>query len=259
MARPFNASPPCRSVAIASLNMRFGIAPRTEQPYDLTAAIASLDADVVALQEVWRPRRGDAAHLAAAEALGYSIVELELGRAHNKTSPRPVRVSEGRHDTWWGVAVLARHAVVAASSIEFTPIRFDAAGRAALVATVTIDGRPLTVVTPHLTYRLWGSARHLRELAAALQRISTPAVVLGDFNMWGPVVSRLVRGWQRPVRGRTWPARFPHSQIDHVLLSPDLVARDAAVLPPVGSDHRPVRVVVDWPPPEGASGASGVS
>jgi endonuclease/exonuclease/phosphatase family metal-dependent hydrolase len=233
------------TVSIASLNLRFGITPGRERPYDVTAAIASLDADVVALQEVWRPRGGAAPHEVAARALGYEVVELELGRAHNKTAPGPVRAAEGLHDTWWGVAVLARRPVRACGSLRFTPIAFDAAKRAALVASVAVDGRSLTVITPHLTYRLWGSLRHLRELAAAVEPLPRPAVVLGDFNMWGPVVGTVLRGWQRPVRGRTWPARLPHSQIDHVLVSPDLQVLEAAVLAPVGSDHLPVRVVVE--------------
>jgi endonuclease/exonuclease/phosphatase family metal-dependent hydrolase len=48
------------------------------------------------------------------------------------------------------------------------------------------------------------------------------------------------------VRGRTWPASRPHSQIDHILVR----RRDgtevvhAEVLPAVGSDHRPVRATL---------------
>jgi endonuclease/exonuclease/phosphatase family metal-dependent hydrolase len=46
------------------------------------------------------------------------------------------------------------------------------------------------------------------------------------------------------VRGRTWPAHRPHSQIDHVLVRDDVEVVDAAVLGEVGSDHLPLRVTL---------------
>jgi endonuclease/exonuclease/phosphatase family metal-dependent hydrolase len=232
-------------LSIASLNIRFGIAPHSEQPFDLTAAIASLDADVVALQEVWKPKVGPAAHEVAATELGYTVVELSLPRAHNKTSPPLVRERDGLTGSWWGVAVLSRVPVTDQSCFEFDPIKLDAAHRRALVATITTPWETeLAVVTPHLTYRLWGSRNHLRSLARHSAAITTDAVVLGDLNMWGPVVDRYMPGWHRPVRGRTFPASRPHSQIDHILVSPRLAVRDARVLPSVGSDHLPIRVTV---------------
>ncbi len=234
------------TLSIASLNLRFGISPGVETPYDVTAAIASLDADVVALQEVWRPKHAVGAHEVAAAELGYEVVDLALPRAHNKTSPPPVRERDGMTGTWWGVAVLARHPIRADGELEFPSIALDAAERRALVAEITTPWQStLRVITPHLTYRLWGSRRHLRSLAhQAAPASRSECVVLGDFNMWGPVVARMIPGWQRPVRGRTWPARRPHSQIDHILVSQPLRVVDAAVMPSVGSDHRPIRVTV---------------
>jgi endonuclease/exonuclease/phosphatase (EEP) superfamily protein YafD len=70
-----------------------------------------------------------------------------------------------------------------------------------------------------------------------------PAIVAGDCNFWGPGVRAFFRGWHRAVRGRTWPAAHPHSQIDHVLVRPaDVEVLDGRVLPDLGSDHLPVRV-----------------
>jgi endonuclease/exonuclease/phosphatase (EEP) superfamily protein YafD len=45
----------------------------------------------------------------------------------------------------------------------------------------------------------------------------------------------------RAVRGRTWPARRPHSQIDHIWIDDGLAVVDAGVGAATGSDHRPVR------------------
>ena len=46
---------------------------------------------------------------------------------------------------------------------------------------------------------------------------SVPILLAGDFNCWRPLLRALLPGWRSMVRARTWPARTPHSQIDHVL------------------------------------------
>ena len=62
-------------------------------------------------------------------------------------------------------------------------------------------------------------------------------------NLWGPPVSSFFRGWRRAVIGRTWPAHRPHSQLDHVLVTPagrvvDARVADARRLrPPAGGGH----------------------
>ncbi len=73
-------------------------------------------------------------------------------------------------------------------------------------------------------------------------------MLAGDCNLWGPpVMAVLGDGWRRAVTGRTWPARRPHSQIDHVLVRPgDVRVVDAAVGGDVGSDHRPLRLRLAW-------------
>ena len=51
------------------------------------------------------------------------------------------------------------------------------------------------------------------------------------------------------MRGRTWPASRPHSQIDHILVrnGHGVALLDHEVLPEVGSDHRPVRATLRLP------------
>ena len=60
-------------------------------------------------------------------------------------------------------------------------------------------------------------------------------------NLWGPPVRALLPGWRLAVTGRTWPSWRPHSQIDHILVRGRLKVGSGTVLPPAGSDHRPVR------------------
>ncbi len=89
----------------------------------------------------------------------------------------------------------------------------------------------------HITH---GSHAQYRRLATALSPGRTAAVLAGDMNLWGPPVSSYVRGWRRAVTGRTWPAVRPHSQLDHVMVTPRVQVTDARIGGFAGSDHRPV-------------------
>ena len=58
--------------------------------------------------------------------------------------------------------------------------------------------------------------------------------------MWGPVVGLVLGERERAVLGRTWPARHPHSQIDHLWIDQGLRVIDSGVAPATESDHRPI-------------------
>jgi endonuclease/exonuclease/phosphatase family metal-dependent hydrolase len=120
--------------------------------------------------------------------------------------------------------------------------------RCALHVEVDVGGTAIDLIGVHLSSRLpYGPPAQLRRLRRLLPPPSRPAVVLGDFNLWGPPVSSLLPGWRRAVRGPTWPAHRPHSQIDHVLLRGQIYVVAAEVLPDVGSDHRPLRITLRTP------------
>jgi endonuclease/exonuclease/phosphatase family metal-dependent hydrolase len=110
------------------------------------------------------------------------------------------------------------------------------------VTTVDVGGRWFAVCGTHLPLLkdpVWRLAPSLRRRLPPADR---PAALAGDMNMWGWCVDRLVgRGWRRAVRGRTYPARRPHSQTDHVLVSRLVQVVDAQVVRQVMSDHRPIR------------------
>ena len=117
--------------------------------------------------------------------------------------------------------------------------------RCALHLALDVGGQDLDLIAVHLSSRLpYAPPMQLRSLRRRLPPPDRRAVIVGDFNLWGPAVSALLPGWRRAVRGRTWPAHRPHSQIDHVLVRHDVDVVDAAVLDEVGSDHRPVRVTL---------------
>ncbi len=113
-----------------------------------------------------------------------------------------------------------------------------------------VDGTEVDLVGVHLTSRLpYGPPTQLRRLLPQLPDDDRPAIVAGDCNFWGPGVTTFLPGWTRTVRGRSWPARQPHSQIDHILVrdGSGIEVLDSAVLPAVGSDHRPVRATLRLP------------
>ena len=127
--------------------------------------------------------------------------------------------------------------------LHLPSLRRDRVRRAAIVVDLTAEGRPLSVVGTHMSHLQYGSHRHYGDalLRCCAPRRRPDAVLLGDMNLWGPPVRAFLRGWHRAVKGRTWPAWNPHSQIDHILVRGDVQVGSAAVLPAAGSDHRPVR------------------
>lgn len=231
--------------SLATFNTHYGVRPaRTPpaEPYDMLAAFRALDADVIVLQEVWRPDRRRGPVDDAADALGLTVTFEPTGSA--TTDARwPHLAADGGGES--GIAVLTRRPLRRIRVLAVGPTFLDPAPRrTALDVELDIDGTPLRLVAVHLTSRLpHGPPIQLRRLARLLPPSGTPTVVAGDHNFWGPGVVGLMPGWKRAVRGRTWPTRAPHSQIDHVLIRPgDIEAIDGRVLPDLGSDHLPLRV-----------------
>jgi endonuclease/exonuclease/phosphatase family metal-dependent hydrolase len=230
---------------LATFNTHYGVRPTRRPPadqYDLEGVLAELDADVIVLQEVWRPDRRQGRVDIAADALGYDVLYEVTGAATSDLRwPRLRHDGDGES----GIAVLSRLPARRVGALTVGPTFGDPAPqRTALDVEVEVGDVGLRVIAVHLTSRLpHGPPLQLRRLARLLPPAGTPTVVVGDCNFWGPGVTAMLPGWQRVVRGRTWPARVPHSQIDHVLVRPGEITADGArVLGNVGSDHRPVAV-----------------
>ena len=218
---------------LATFNVLHGRAP-ADGRVDLdrfAAAVRTLDADVLALQEVDRaqPRSGSADLTAvAAEAGGY-------------TSARFVPALEGEPGAWrpaaadgtgpaYGVALLSRLPVLAERTVRLPALRVPVPvvfsgrrrvqvvrdePRVAAVARLATDDGELTVVSTHLSFLAGWNLLQLRRLVAGLaseQRL----VVAGDFNLPTDQVVRVSR--LRPLAaGATFPAHAPVRQIDHLL------------------------------------------
>lgn len=237
----------------------------------LPGALAADGADVLCLQEAFRPDHRD--HLVA---------------GLRDTHPHVVRADDRRRGLTHGLLLLSRHPL---RDGGFTPFR--AAERwqrvfvrqGVLTATVAVPGvGDVRVVDVHTTagWRAGPEAaaveelrdRQLAEAHALATGSGLPALLCGDLNA-GPQASRanfaalLARGWTDPApAGNTWDpdnalnagGPFPDSpaqRVDHVLLDPAAgallavrsaqVVHDQPVVPVPGgavtlSDHAGVRV-----------------
>ena len=268
-------------LSIANFNMHCGM-DGWGRPYDYVAAIAALDADIVALEETWTAD-GDGADGQAERAarhLGYQVVVHTIGqgrriqpqldaddrwiaqpsmRDRNRAlyidGVRPLNRGVQSLTRWqeaepgsMGIAVLVRPElpIEASRVLDLRRLKADRMRRAAIVLDVTVDGRPISVGGIHMSHLLNGSPRNFAELQRRLRTEARhDAVLAGDMNAWGPPVRLFMRGWRRAVIGRSWPTWRPHSQIDHILVRGAVRPLAGAVFPHSGSDHRPIRAELE--------------
>jgi endonuclease/exonuclease/phosphatase family metal-dependent hydrolase len=234
---------------ITSFNCHAGLQARRNgvcEPYDLDAVLRSFDADVIVVQESWTPDGATAAVRTFGESIGAEVFELRFGRARLEPWPHVPRDGDGVGDV--GLAIVSRIPAEARGRLTVGTVPGDPTPeRGGLHVVLDVGGTAVDLVGVHLTSRLpYGPPTQLRRLRPQLPDGPGPAIVAGDCNFWGPGVSAFLPGWTRTVRGRTWPSSRPHSQIDHILVRDDrgVEVLDRAVLPAVGSDHRPVRATL---------------
>jgi endonuclease/exonuclease/phosphatase family metal-dependent hydrolase len=208
------------------------------------SVLERIDADVLVLPETWVPHVGTGI-VEELEAAGYEVA-VDRWITLALVGPRMPKAVTG--DGWWSLAVASRFPVLARRDIPLPRAWFDRAHpRVAINLTVDVAGTAVDVVGLHTSSRLWWGAPfvHLNGVRRGLPEFPGPALIAGDFNLWGPFVQLLFPGWHRTVRGRTYPSHRPHSQIDHVLVNDHLAVRSAWVVRDVHSDHRPVRVELE--------------
>lgn len=230
-------------LSIVSWNVHWGrgrFTRRGAQPFDVATRVLSYDADVYVLPEHFRDNSG----VGLADPLrdaGYTTVELPFVQLSFGTRPRAETPGEG----WWELLVASRVPVLDHEVLPIGSVVHDRAGsRAAIRVGLDVRATRVDLVGIHTSSKLWwgGPAVHLRGLRQHLRTLHDgPALIAGDFNLWGPPVEALLPGWKRVVRGRTWPAPFPHSQIDHVLVNEHAFGLAGEVMERTPSDHRAIR------------------
>lgn len=227
-------------LTVASFNTHWGV-DRRGQPFDVAGVCLPLDADVLVLQEAWRPYGTESYVDEIAEQTGAVAHETVFMSDRNPARPRHLRPPPGPAGTC-GLVVLSRLPVCDVALVVLPHALSDVIEqRASLIVTVSVDGTAVSIGGMHASHRLWGSLPQVRRVDQALRDRGNPSAIVGDLNMWGPPVGLTVPNRRRAVRGRTWPAVHPHSQIDHVWIDDGLEGIDYRIGPATGSDHRAVR------------------
>jgi len=258
---------------VASFNVHGGV-DGWGRPFDVVEVCRALDADVLVLQETWTPLEGQGTAEQVAAALGYRMTSVSMAPA--RQYPAPAGAGEGwgpvyrvrggvgmcidsgrsgrssghrhRHRGRRGSTGLALLDRLGAGEAEVLNLPLPGAQRVrrlALRAMVKGDSSsPLAVTGTHLSHLRQGSLLQLRHLRRMLSETDAPAVLMGDMNMWGPMVSLAMPGWSRAVSGRSWPSWRPVFQIDHILVTSAVQVLSAEVVPAPGSDHLPVRATL---------------
>jgi endonuclease/exonuclease/phosphatase family metal-dependent hydrolase len=249
---------------VATFNIHHGADRRNTYNLQRTIdAIAGLNADVVALQEVMRnhpayscddqPAR-IASGLRRATGREWSYV---YARAMTGTDRTCLATSRGTGPDEEGLAFFATERILASKAISLTE------GRSGLLVQIaSLPGVPL--VTTHLVSGRQNGPARANELAALIPWAARfgPGVLLGDFNAapdapelgvaaaryrdaWAELV---VRGVASEEMGPTFPAGRRGRRIDYVFYDPaldlELVSMDvldtATGSLPDASDHRPI-------------------
>jgi endonuclease/exonuclease/phosphatase family metal-dependent hydrolase len=267
----YAASPPPASVRMATYNIHAGAG--QDNVYDLertAAAISSLRADVVGLQEVdvhWGARsqwQDTATELANRLDMYVAFAPIY--------SLDPVKDGDPRRE--YGVAVLSKfpllsvenHDITRLSTQDPNPVPAPAPGF--LEAVIRAKGVPTHVYVTHLDYRGDPTVRAMQvedtRRIMAQDPPGEPQVLLGDFNAdpsapeLAPLWTWLDDAWgvaqvRRGEPGLTYPATTPVKRIDVIAPSAGITVPLAEVpdtnLATTASDHRPVVATLLLPRP----------
>jgi len=224
-------------------------------------AIASLDADVLALQEVDRYQsRSSEADLTALAAEAMGAPEHRFVAALSGVPGATWMAADGNEQpdsAAYGIALLSRYPVRSWSTVRLAPVPlrvpmwFTGSRRPELVRDeprVAVAGAVetpyglVTMAAAHLTFVEWWNGRQLARVRDSLATADRPLVLMGDLNM-APARAIRITGMRPLVTAPTFPARAPRTQLDHVLLDGDLPPGTGRAVELPLSDHR--ALVVD--------------
>ena len=229
----------------------------------LAAAVKTLDADVLGLQEVDRDQpRSLGADLTAVAAEAMGAVDSQFVAALSGTPGGTWMAATGEEQPGsasYGIALLSRFPVVSWRVVRLPPLRarvpvwFRGTRRPQLVGdeprvavAAVLDGPfgEFTVANTHLSFIPGWSALQLRRLIRSLEGTREPLVLVGDLNM-EPGQAERISGLRPAAAAPTFPADRPARQLDHVLVRGRLRASGPAAAPRLPlSDHRALVVSV---------------
>jgi endonuclease/exonuclease/phosphatase family metal-dependent hydrolase len=212
---------------------------RRVRPERIAAVLATIDPDVVALQEAIGPGLSGPGH---AEQLGAA-----LGMGWIMAPTRELR----RHQ--FGNVILSRFPIREHARVDLSWKTCEARG-AQRVAVDLGEAGLLHVYNAHLGTALLERRYQAPRLADWIcdKHVVGPRIVLGDFNEWGRgLVADILAERLKSVdlyphlkRRRTYPGFFPVLHLDHIYFSGNVEIRQITLertrLSMVASDHLPL-------------------
>lgn len=208
------------------------------QPRRIADVLSSLQADVIALQEVLGvgPKgRGQDEELGAALGMGWIMAPIRLHRGYV-----------------FGNVIMSRFPIVQDTQYDLT--WRNRRPRCCQRADILIGPHRLHVYNVHLGTGLRERQYQAARLAAVIEdhRVPAPKIVLGDFNEWGrglaaatltPTLKSLdLRSFLK--RRRTYPGFFPVLHLDHIFYDGQVDVISVQVprtrLSRMASDHLPL-------------------
>jgi endonuclease/exonuclease/phosphatase family metal-dependent hydrolase len=228
----------------------------------LAAAVARLDADILALQEVDRDQpRSHLADLTAVAADAMGAVTHRFVAALSGT-PGATWIAATENDVpgtaSYGVSLLSRYPARSWQSLRLPRVGFrfpmwlpgprkvvlvNEEPRAAVIGHLDTPLGPLVVANTHLSFVPGWGGLQLRNIRRDLSGLPEPVVLMGDLNMPAPRPAR-ISGYHSLAEHRTFPVSHPDRQLDHILVRgarATVVSSESIALPL--SDHR--ALVVD--------------
>jgi endonuclease/exonuclease/phosphatase family metal-dependent hydrolase len=246
LLRPGSGSTPA-ALRVATFNIRHGLGMDGRLDIARTAAaVAALDCDLVAVQEVdvgcARSGRVDQA--------------AELARLTGMTACfGPAIPLQGG---LYGILVLSRLPVTLWSTLPLPGVE----PRCLLTVDLAWAGSPLRFCATHLDLDAGQRLLSLPQLRRAAERRGVPFILAGDLNATPDteLIQTLVGAWQAAASlagPPTYPADVPTERIDYLLPGPagTWQVREMEVIDDgLTSDHRPVRVTLERTAADGRAG-----
>lgn len=226
---------PDTSLLVASWNIHKGVgADRRRDLFRTAEVMQQIGPDIMALQEADR-RFGDRAGL------------LDLEHVRTQCGLVPVLPdTPGPSHGWHGNLLFVRDALVA----DIHPLPLPGLEpRGALLADLTLQGRPLRVIGIHMGLLASSRRAQARAILDRLSRLPPrPTLLMGDMNEWrtGPnaSIAAFERLFRAPPPVRSFPARLPVLPLDRMMASHDAHLSDLRVhdtgLARRASDHLPI-------------------
>ena len=155
--------------------------------------ISELDADLIALQEVLRPLRGEDPLERLAEALGLHVT-FATTRVHRRGEI--------------GNAILSRWPIVGVSMLDLSFSRLEK--RVAVAVQLRDAHGELDVVSTHLALADRTRRRQVKSLLDHPRMRATPTILMGDMNAWRKCrATRTLDEELHSHHNAEWPASFP--------------------------------------------------